>query len=137
MSGRLDPDAPTAVLHVLLHAPLLPARRDVAEVRVVQVVRAHHREARVDSAALALVDLVDGGTARGEAMEAEYRASAYHAPDDEYDENWDWSGLMQDLDLYYRLARAMGDTTDWPEWNEGDEFRAVRQASCDASAEGC
>lgn len=64
MSGRLDPDAPTAVLHVLLHAPLLPARRDVAEVRVVQVVRAHHREARVDSAALALVDLVDGGKPR-------------------------------------------------------------------------
>ena len=44
--------------------PLLPARRDVAEVRVVQVVRAHHREARVDSAALALVDLVDGGKPR-------------------------------------------------------------------------
>ncbi|MWV26509.1 M28 family metallopeptidase [Aurantiacibacter rhizosphaerae] len=83
------------------------------------------------------LDLVDGGTARGEALEAEYRASAYHAPDDEYDENWDWSGLMQDLDLYYRLARALGSTTDWPEWNEGDEFRAVRQASCAASEEGC
>ena len=83
------------------------------------------------------LDLVDGGTARGEALEAEYRASAYHAPGDEYDENWDWSGLMQDLDLYYRLARALGNTSDWPEWYEGDEFRAVRQASCAATAEGC
>ncbi len=83
------------------------------------------------------LDLVDGGTERGEALEAAYRASAYHAPDDEYDENWDWSGLMQDLDLYFRLARALGNTADWPEWNEGDEFRAVRQASCASSAEGC
>ncbi|MGB3796637.1 MAG: M28 family peptidase [Alteraurantiacibacter sp.] len=83
------------------------------------------------------LDLVNGGTARGEAMEAAYRANAYHAPDDEYDESWDWSGLMQDLDLYYRLARDLGSTADWPEWNEGDEFRAVRQASCASSSEGC
>ncbi|WP_338241879.1 M28 family peptidase [Aurantiacibacter hainanensis] len=83
------------------------------------------------------LDLVDGGTAAGEAAEAAYRANAYHGPDDEYDANWDWSGLMQDLDLYFRLARALGNTTDWPEWNEGDEFRAVRQESCAASSEGC
>lgn len=44
--ARLDPDAPTTVLHVLLHAPLLPAGGHVAEVRVIQAVRAHHREAR-------------------------------------------------------------------------------------------
>lgn len=83
------------------------------------------------------IDLVDGGEERGAAMEAEYRANAYHEPDDEYDENWDWSGLMQDLDLYFRLARALGNTDDWPEWNEGDEFRAVRQESCAASEAGC
>ncbi|MGB3167361.1 MAG: M28 family peptidase [Alteraurantiacibacter sp.] len=83
------------------------------------------------------LDLVDGGTARGEALEAEYRASAYHGPDDEYDPDWDWSGLMQDLDLYYRLARALGTTRDWPEWYAGDEFRAVREEACAASAAGC
>ena len=112
--------------------------RVVQVVRDVAVQRAHRdleQEARVRVGHA--VDLVDGGTARGEALEAEYRASAYHAPDDEYDENWDWSGLMQDLDLYYRLARALGNTTDWPEWYEGDEFRAVRQASCASTAEGC
>ena len=76
------------------------------------------------------LDLVEGGTARGEALEADYRANRYHAPGDEYDPNWDWSGLMQDLDLYYRLARALGETRDWPEWYEGDEFRDVRVQSC-------
>ncbi len=83
------------------------------------------------------LDLVDGGTEAGEAAEAAYRANAYHGPDDEYDENWDWSGLMQDLDLYYRLARALGNADDWPEWNEGDEFRATREESCAAAELGC
>ena len=44
---------------------------------------------------------------------------------------------MQDLDLYYRLARAMGNTTDWPEWNDGDEFRAVASGQLRRLAEGC
>ena len=83
------------------------------------------------------LDLVDGGTERGQALEDAYRANAYHAPDDEYDENWDWSGIMQDLDLYYRLARMIGNSGDWPQWNEGDEFRAVREQSCNASDTGC
>ncbi|WAT17056.1 M28 family peptidase [Aurantiacibacter sp. MUD11] len=83
------------------------------------------------------LDMVDGGMAAGEALEAAYRSDAYHGPNDEYDESWDWSGIMQDLDLYFRLARMLGDTDDWPEWNEGDEFRAIREASCAETALGC
>ena len=83
------------------------------------------------------LDLVDGGTEAGEAMEADYRENRYHGPDDEYDETWEWSGLMQDLDLYYRLARALGNSSDWPAWNEGDEFEAVRLESCAAAETGC
>ena len=58
--GRVNPDAPATVLHVLLDDTLLPAAGHVAEVGVDQVVRAHGREALVDDAALALLDLVDG-----------------------------------------------------------------------------
>ena len=61
-TGRgFDPDAPAAVLHVLLHHPLLPARGDVAEVGIEQVVTAHGCEARVDRALLAALHLVHGG----------------------------------------------------------------------------
>ena len=56
--GRVDPDASAAVLHVLLHYPFLPGAGHVAEVRVVQVVRAHGGKALVDDAPLALLDLV-------------------------------------------------------------------------------
>eukprot|EP01038_Epipyxis_sp_PR26KG_P017796 gene17797-24838_t len=61
-TGRgFDPDAPAAVLHVLLDYTLLPAGGDVAEVGVEQVVTAHGCEARVDRALLAALHLVHGG----------------------------------------------------------------------------
>lgn len=36
---------------------------------------------------------------------ADCRAQWYHGPRDEFDENWDWSGIMQDLQLFYRPGR--------------------------------
>ncbi|QZH76214.1 MAG: M28 family peptidase [Erythrobacter sp.] len=81
--------------------------------------------------------LVEGGFAAGQAAYQDYNTNRYHAPGDEYDESWDWAGVMQDLDLYLRLARALGNSDDWPNWNAGDEFRAIRDASCAAEAAGC
>ncbi len=82
-------------------------------------------------------DLVRGGIEAGRAWHASYNAERYHAPGDEYDETWDWGGVMQDLALYYRLGRMLGDTGDWPRWVPGDEFRAARETSCAASPQGC
>src|SRR5690606_5979866 len=72
----------------------------------------------------------------GQAWDATYRENAYHLPDDEYDANWDWSGVMQDLQLFYRLGRMLGETEAWPNWLPDDEFRRVRDESCAAGA-GC
>ncbi len=74
-------------------------------------------------------DLVKGGVAAGRAAKADYEANRYHAPSDEYDPNWDWSGAVHDLELYYSLGRELADGGMWPEWNPGSEFRAVREAS--------
>lgn len=82
-------------------------------------------------------DLLTGGRAAGEAVDKDYRAKRYHGPKDEFDESWDWSGVMADLQLYYRLGRMMAMSTSWPNWIEGDEFRATRDASCAASEAGC
>jgi Zn-dependent M28 family amino/carboxypeptidase len=81
-------------------------------------------------------DLVEGGVAAGTAFAASYRATRYHGPDDEYDTSWDWRGPLQDLTLFYRLGRMLADGREWPNWVAGDEFRAVRDASC-APAGGC
>lgn len=82
-------------------------------------------------------DLVEGGRAAGEAWEAAYRDRAYHLPDDEYDPNWNWAGVMEDLQLFYRLGRMLGESRAWPNWYPDDEFRRVRDESCAAATGGC
>lgn len=59
-STCLDPDAPAAILHIFLNYAFLPARSDVAEIRIKQVVAAHGGESSVDDALLAALDLVHG-----------------------------------------------------------------------------
>ena len=74
-------------------------------------------------------DLVKGGPAAGAAAAADYRAHRYHQPSDEYDPAWDWSGALHELRLFYRIGRELADSQDWPNWNPGDEFRAIRDKS--------
>ncbi|MFN3388468.1 MAG: M28 family metallopeptidase [Allosphingosinicella sp.] len=80
-------------------------------------------------------DLVDGGTAAGQAWADDYRANRYHGPKDEYDESWDWSGAIRELQIFWQIGRELATTTDWPNWNEGDEFRAIRDRSRAAAAQ--
>jgi hypothetical protein len=82
-------------------------------------------------------DLVNGGRAAGAAAAADYTENRYHGPKDEFNEGWDWSGVMTDLQLYYRLGRMMAESTSWPTWNDGDEFRAIRDEACKAGEKGC
>ncbi len=74
-------------------------------------------------------DLVEGGREAGKKIADDYRANKYHAPSDEFDPDWDWSGVMADLKVYYSVARMLATTEDWPNWVEGDEFRATRDQS--------
>jgi Zn-dependent M28 family amino/carboxypeptidase len=74
-------------------------------------------------------DLVNGGREAGEAAAKDYTDNRYHGPKDEYDPNWDWTGVMGDLKVYYTVGRMLAMTEDWPNWNEGDEFRATRDKS--------
>ena len=74
-------------------------------------------------------DLVNGGKSAAKEAADDYEKNRYHAPGDEFDEKWDWSGVMSDLKLYYRVGRMLAMSDAWPNWNEGDEFRAVRDKS--------
>ncbi|QYJ07430.1 M28 family metallopeptidase [Qipengyuania flava] len=82
-------------------------------------------------------DLVEGGTEAGAAVAKDYRDNRYHGPKDEYDPNWDWSGVMADLALFYRIGRMLADSTSWPNWVEGDEFKGTRDANCAEDGAGC
>jgi Zn-dependent M28 family amino/carboxypeptidase len=74
-------------------------------------------------------DLVNGGVAAGRAASEDYTANRYHQPSDEYDPNWDWSGALRDLGIYYRIGRELAAGDAWPNWYQGDEFRAIRDRS--------
>jgi len=74
-------------------------------------------------------DLVNGGPAAGRAAAQDYRANRYHQPSDEYDPSWDWTGALHELRIFYAIGRDLAENDDWPNWNEGDEFRAIRDRS--------
>jgi Zn-dependent M28 family amino/carboxypeptidase len=58
----------------------------------------------------------------------EYRAVAYHKPADEFDPSWTFEGVAEDMELLYVVGRTLADSEDWPNWREGNEFKAIRDA---------
>lgn len=81
------------------------------------------------------IDLVDGGEEAGKALAEDYTANRYHKPADEYAEDWDLSGMMQTLNILYDVGAAMAYSDDWPNWYEGNEFRALRDAQRNESSD--
>ena len=78
------------------------------------------------------LDRVDGGVASGKALRDAYFASCYHQPCDAWTANWDASGQAQDVELLYALGRGIADGAAWPHWQDGSEFKAVRERSAPA-----
>ena len=81
-------------------------------------------------------DLVNGGIARGEALGKEYVTKHYHQPSDEWSPAWDFTGMAEDDQLLHNLGRDLADSRLWPEWGEGSEFKAARDASAADRAGG-
>jgi Zn-dependent M28 family amino/carboxypeptidase len=75
------------------------------------------------------LDLVNGGTARGEAIAQDYNSKHYHQPSDEWQPNWDWSGVAQNAELLHQVGLRLGNSRDWPNWSADSEFRAARDQS--------
>lgn len=74
-------------------------------------------------------DSVDHGREWGAAQAQEYTDNRYHAPADEYDPNWDLSGSAEDIRMYFDIATKLANSADFPEWFEGNEFKAIRDES--------
>jgi len=75
------------------------------------------------------VDHREEGREYGLEQSADYGRNRYHKPADKYNENWDLRGVVEDLELFYLVGRAVADSDSWPEWYEGNEFRAIREDS--------
>ncbi len=62
-----------------------------------------------------------------------YTAEDYHKPSDEMRADWDLSGALEDVALYFGVAWALSQTEAWPEWKPGSEFKAVRERMLEAA----
>ncbi len=76
-------------------------------------------------------DAVNGGVAYAKETLAAYNATAYHQPADEFkmdSTTWKMGGMQQDVELFYQLGLQLANGDLWPQWKEGSEFKAVRDA---------
>ncbi|HEY5851391.1 MAG TPA: M20/M25/M40 family metallo-hydrolase [Lysobacter sp.] len=70
-------------------------------------------------------DLVDGGIEAGQKAQVDYRDNRYHKPSDQYDPTWKLEGVIQDLDALYGVGKTLAGNEQWPNWYEGNAFRAA------------
>ena len=64
----------------------------------------------------------------GDQVAADYTASQYHAPSDEFSEDFVFSGAVQQGWLILSTVLDVARDNTWPNWFEGSEFRAARDA---------
>ena len=77
-------------------------------------------------------DLVQGGKAAGDAAIEEYNANRYHQTSDEFDPAWDMAGAAQEGQIAYELGLDLANSRRWPSWNEGVEYKPIRDATAAA-----
>ncbi|WP_295359749.1 M28 family metallopeptidase [Arenimonas sp.] len=75
------------------------------------------------------IDHVEKGVEYGREIQARYTNVAYHKPADEFDPNWDLRGVVQDLQALYGVGRELAGNEAWPNYVEGNAFKAARDAS--------
>ena len=72
-------------------------------------------------------DLVEGGTAAGDAAGKDYNEHRYHKPGDQYDAaTWKVDGVITLLDDVYGVGQELASDGKWPEWYPGNPFKAAR-----------
>ena len=74
----------------------------------------------------------DEPKAEREAASSDYGSRRYHQADDEWSPDWDYSGLIEDLEVVFNVGRDLANSRDWPAWKPGSEFGPMRERS-DAS----
>jgi Zn-dependent M28 family amino/carboxypeptidase len=75
------------------------------------------------------LDHVARGEDYGRERSEDYTKVRYHKPGDEFDPDWDYAGIVEDVTVYFEIGRRLATGSDWPGWKEGSEFKALRDAS--------
>ncbi len=71
-------------------------------------------------------DFVDRPPDWGKQQINHYTDVNYHQPSDEYDDSWNFDGMITDALLGYWTGLAIANADEMPSWVPGDEFEAAR-----------
>ena len=73
-------------------------------------------------------DLLGQPAGYGKKRDEDYTSADYHKVSDEIKPWWNFEGTAQDTQFLYDLGREVANTSKWPEWKPGIEFKAKRDA---------
>lgn len=65
----------------------------------------------------------------GKEQSDRYTAERYHKPQDEFDANWNYEGMIEDLELLFKVGYRVSQQDRYVEWKPGTEFKALREES--------
>jgi Zn-dependent M28 family amino/carboxypeptidase len=74
------------------------------------------------------VDYIGKPVGWGQKKRDEYTEKDYHKPSDEVKPDWDLSGAVEDLRLFFEVGYRVAQGVVYPEWKAGTEFKAKREA---------
>jgi Zn-dependent M28 family amino/carboxypeptidase len=74
------------------------------------------------------VQHVEKGEKWGLEQTENYIREKYHKPSDEFDPDWDLSGMLDDLHMYFMIGYRLSMESTFPNWKEGSEFKLKRDS---------
>ena len=79
-------------------------------------------------------DFVDRTPDWGREQVNQYTDVNYHQPSDEYDDSWNFDGMIEDATLGFWTGLAIANADEMQSWNPGDEFEAARLEALERAA---
>jgi Zn-dependent M28 family amino/carboxypeptidase len=74
-------------------------------------------------------DFVGKPAEYGKQVRDDYTEHDYHKPSDVIKADWDLSGAVEDLQVFFAVGYRVAQADKYPEWKPGNEFRATRERS--------
>ncbi|HEX6737093.1 MAG TPA: M28 family peptidase, partial [Vicinamibacteria bacterium] len=79
------------------------------------------------------IDVIGKPAGWGKEQKDKYEEKDYHQPSDELRPDWDFSGAVEDAQLYFYLGLKVANANDMPTWKPGDEFEGARKKALAAA----
>ncbi|MET0401392.1 MAG: M20/M25/M40 family metallo-hydrolase, partial [Cystobacter sp.] len=82
------------------------------------------------------LDFIGRPAGWGQERRGRWEAEHYHQPSDEVRPDWDLSGAVEDVRLFFLLGARVARTPELPRWTPGDEFEPARRRALDSLRSG-